>query len=505
MSSTSDHQDYPAMAKEGEISGIATITRIMYSVLICYSLLASFLGGGRWYTQIIFYFVFLMLFYIWHWLAHQKFMGKMHKIHWEHHFESFPPSRFYGKDGDCERLYGKQIPTLWDLLNPKRSTNFTLHHEGLLYVFLGITMVVARLVFSCSWTTLSFSVAMAATIGMVGSALHSSFHVKGFHLERYSWYRQLRTLHYMHHLGNTQHNFGILNIELVDGIFNTIKVFNPSKKEEDKKAKITLPDKISINDIKAVQSTNGSLTRYMLLSEIQPSPELESQILAKRGFPTAFVRFIIVVIGIWLWRSGLDYLMSVSHPIEIIQNLNIYDVGHELVSPITRVIKDVDHAPEILYNSQIIISDLIGVILICKSLFGRSIRPALTGIIALSIRTSMQFVTPFVTTSSQSFALNITVPTLFSNTDTSASFISPHIIIATILFMECLSNLDGDGNPIYKIFLSISVLCLAYYVGLSLVLRMNWSIDIMIAFAVSFGAMSASNRIAPALDYIRCL
>lgn len=36
------------------------------------------------------------MFYIWHWLAHQPFMGRMHEIHWRHHFHSFPPKKFYG-------------------------------------------------------------------------------------------------------------------------------------------------------------------------------------------------------------------------------------------------------------------------------------------------------------------------------------------------------------------------------------------------------------------------
>ena len=36
------------------------------------------------------------MFYAWHWLAHQGFMGKMHEIHWRHHFHSFPPKNFYG-------------------------------------------------------------------------------------------------------------------------------------------------------------------------------------------------------------------------------------------------------------------------------------------------------------------------------------------------------------------------------------------------------------------------
>ena len=180
-------------------------------------------------TQILFYFIVLILFYIWHWLAHQRLMGKMHQIRWEHHFKTFPPRKFYGDDGICKKTYGYDIPTFWQLMDPRKSTNFTIYHEGLLYGMIFIVLFIAKFVLYYSWSTVFFSFILASVMGIVGSALHSSFHVKGFHLERYQWYQQLRSLHYIHHLGNTQHNFGVLNIGFVDGIFNSIRLKDPIK------------------------------------------------------------------------------------------------------------------------------------------------------------------------------------------------------------------------------------------------------------------------------------
>jgi hypothetical protein len=47
------------MAKEGQVSHIHTILKIMYAALALYSLIASFVTGDPWFTQIVFYFIFL--------------------------------------------------------------------------------------------------------------------------------------------------------------------------------------------------------------------------------------------------------------------------------------------------------------------------------------------------------------------------------------------------------------------------------------------------------------
>ena len=189
------------MAQEAETSHVAHIVCAMYATIWAYSYLASLVTGDPWYTQCLFYFVMLVLFYAWHWLAHQKFSGRMYKIHMEHHLKNFPPSIFYGRPGTVKEIYGSEVPTLFDLMDPRRSTNFTFAHEGPLYVMLAIALTVARLVVGCSWPTIGFFLLMSVVMGSVGSALHSSFHVKNFQLERFQWYRELRTLHYLHHLG----------------------------------------------------------------------------------------------------------------------------------------------------------------------------------------------------------------------------------------------------------------------------------------------------------------
>ena len=46
-----------------------------------------------------------------------------------------------------------------------------------------------------SLPTCAFVVFLLAVMASVGNAMHMSFHVKGFHLEKYDWYMELRALH----------------------------------------------------------------------------------------------------------------------------------------------------------------------------------------------------------------------------------------------------------------------------------------------------------------------
>ena len=103
--------------------------------------------------------------------------------------------------GTCTREYGSECPTFLQLMDPRTSTNFTIHHEGILYGLLFIALLAERYALGFGWATVTLSLLMSAVIGSVGSALHSSFHVRGFQLEKYEWYLELRALHYIHHLG----------------------------------------------------------------------------------------------------------------------------------------------------------------------------------------------------------------------------------------------------------------------------------------------------------------
>lgn len=220
------------MANEGETSHIPTVILAMYTALASWSVLVSRTTGCSVWTMPLFYACGMLAFYTWHYLAHSEiyhltckriglgYCAEMHEMHMEHHLEKFPPSDFYGSAANFRNMYPDGKPTIWTLMDLTRTTNITrgtavsrevdadaktphspLAHEWLLLAMLAAIAAAGRTFFDVSGATTACAVAMFFVVASVGNALHMSFHVRNFHLEKYAWYRELRTLHYVHHLG----------------------------------------------------------------------------------------------------------------------------------------------------------------------------------------------------------------------------------------------------------------------------------------------------------------
>eukprot|EP00386_Alphamonas_edax_P006858 GDKI01022147.1.p1 GENE.GDKI01022147.1~~GDKI01022147.1.p1 ORF type:complete len:510 (+),score=158.09 GDKI01022147.1:100-1629(+) len=497
------------MAGEGQVSHIPTIIRLMYATILAYSVGCSFLTGDRWYVQVMFYFVFLVNFYFWHWLAHQKFMGKMYDIHWQHHFEWFPPSHFYGGPGVTnKRAFGSDCPTLWQLMDPRKSTNFTLAHEGILYALSIISLAVARFALHFSWATLGCAVLMAAVMGTVGSALHSSFHVRGFHLEHLQWYQELRALHYIHHLGSTQHNFGVLNLGLVDGLFHSLQLTDPLNKKDKEETSSTLPDNISPHMLQLVATSDGSLGRAMLLADITNNPSGTPQQLAtqQRGMPTVLVRILIIAFAVWFWQEGCVRVMQLTGPVSHYSDVHCFDFGHHLTSPLYVFIREQQpHIFGLLHDGTILISNVILVGLIVLSVWGSTTRPALTVALTLVMRTLLQFFTPFVATSHEYVRHESNMPSLFSTTSNSVSYLCPHILPALTLLLETRWNPALKLKNYHLLFQVLMAVPLVFQMVAALVLRSNWTFDVLVMVTLT-GLMAAmARRAAVCFDYVKSL
>ena len=116
------------------------------------------------------------------------------------------------------------------------------------------------------WSTMGFVCVMYLAIVSIENALHMSFHVRNFHLEKYAWYKELRTLHYIHHLGDMKSNMGMLNLLLVDGMTGSLATRDPLKNRlvEDTvfsglktRADKDFPDGITPADVKGVAQHAG--------------------------------------------------------------------------------------------------------------------------------------------------------------------------------------------------------------------------------------------------------
>jgi hypothetical protein len=344
---------------------------------------------------------------------------------------------------------------------------------------------------------------MAITMGSVGSALHSSFHVKGFQLECYEWYQELRALHFIHHLGNTKHNYGVLNISFIDGVFNSVKLLSPKSYSGDRQEDnhVTLPENIDARSLQRVGSSDGALGRAMLLNDISPSGSKPEP----GKLPTVLVRFVLLAFGVWFWQSGSEVLMTWSGQLTILDNLALFDIGHKITQPIyDLLIKSYPFAFVWLYNVQLFSTNVVVISMMALSVFGTTTRPAVTGITTLLARALLQFCTPFLATSSQIF-VPPTSSEHFSlfNTNSSASFLSPHIIVACVFLFESFWTTSFSSSRVSIPFLSS--LFFVMNVVITLILRTNWTCDII--FTTSLASLFAvlSNKYSFNLDYLKSL
>lgn len=493
------------MAAEGKTSHVSTIITIMYAVIIGYSVLAGYLTSTAWYTQIMFYFVILFEFYAWHLLAHQKWMGPMYRVHLQHHMHAFPPSNFYGPKDAFKKMYGTNNPTFLQLFDITKITFFSFVHEGILYILLTLTLVVEKYLLNYPWSATGFTLFLALSMGYIGSALHTSFHVKGIELEKYEWYLELRAYHYVHHLGTTQQNFGVLNIGVVDGLFQTLLSRDPLIKLHKDGEAITLPEKISHDNIKNVQKSIGSI---LLDSLFHPpiSDACQEEMDKRKGVPTVLTRIILVLACFWFWGQGTKFLLQMSRP--VITKVNVIDMGQSFVSSLREYLSSKDLLTE-AHDTQIIISDALCIVLSIMSVLGKSVRPAFTVLFSIVMRALLRAITPIVFISTTIILPPIHLSSFLANGMHGeeehvirAAYLCPHLIPAVVFALEICTSKDS-GNNLYLQTLSLTMII--YQAVVSLALHSTWSMDLIVVTTIALFAFNWAGKFSPRVDYMRSL
>lgn len=209
------------MALEGQVSNLFPMKLSMYSALVGYSAFVSVVTGCPQFTMVAYYFTGLTLYYAWHRTAHNRYSGAIHDVHMIHHWHNFPPHDFYGDETrSIEQLYGRENPSLWQLICNTKDGNVRWSHEGSLVLSFGILLLLSTVLTKCSLQVTFAAGLMYAVMGILGTALHMSYHVRGFELEPYAWYRELRAIHFIHHLQDV--NFAMVNTT-IDLAFGSLK------------------------------------------------------------------------------------------------------------------------------------------------------------------------------------------------------------------------------------------------------------------------------------------
>jgi len=208
------------MAQEGEWRHIPVVLCANHSFVLFYGAVASIVTGCPVLCIPTFYIYGLAVFYIWHWAAHNWEGSELNRIHMQHHQDQYPQHDYFG-DNDfivqsqrAER--DGRAANLLVLMNPCISTTTTWAHEGPIVLAIVAVILAARIIFELSLGTCAFILVGLSFMGSFGSALHISFHERDFQLEPYAWFRELRSLHMLHHMHRK--NYAMVNI-LLDLVF----------------------------------------------------------------------------------------------------------------------------------------------------------------------------------------------------------------------------------------------------------------------------------------------
>jgi len=150
-----------------------------------------------WYLFPVATYVCEVLGWTTHWLGHKKWTGAWYEAHMGHHMHDYPPWRF---------LSAKYIPAQVD-------------HGPRYMPAITATPLLASLICGMPFTLEVWLCGISASILVmyVSNELHHAYHVRHHPAERWSWFHKLRALHFLHHKGNMQHNYGISDY-LLDGV-----------------------------------------------------------------------------------------------------------------------------------------------------------------------------------------------------------------------------------------------------------------------------------------------
>lgn len=212
------------MSSEAEWTHIPTVLFATHSFVFLYGSVVSLISPDTSLLTIpLFYSVGLLAFYLWHVAAHELEQTELHRIHMEHHQDRYPQRDFYGDshpEVQAERLKRKSRPeTIWSLMNPSSSTTLSFFHEGPLLLSMIAIVVAAKLILGATVITCALALVGYGFMASFGSAVHMSFHERGFQWEHYAWYRELRSLHMIHHM--ERKNYAMVNV-LLDLAFGSL-------------------------------------------------------------------------------------------------------------------------------------------------------------------------------------------------------------------------------------------------------------------------------------------
>lgn len=403
-----------------------TLLPAYFVLLGGYSFAVSRLTGTAWYTMILFYVCFMLAFFVWHWQAHNRvkwipFNKGCTEYHRIHHWEHFPPQNFYGTAAAHEAYHGKTAESMSSWLGALPLASSPSHEAFIYMLFIGI-VVFARCVVGVDWATVGCAGALAVVIGVVGNYLHTSFHVQDHWLARYAWWRELRVVHFVHHMGSARHNYAMANFFL-DKAFRTYHgdAEGLAQKREDKRIRalvaaavrpgasesavaaaataLGLPSGVSILEIRSALRTSPLAYALLMGSDAQSASAAASAAAAavasstartafSRGWSAVFVRAVLVAVALaaffQLQRDvasvNAKFLAAGGVSTDAAASVGMLDRGHAVTEWLYRQLAASPQLAAAAVLASTVITEVCAAGAILAAVAGSSVRPALTAL-----------------------------------------------------------------------------------------------------------------------------
>jgi hypothetical protein len=486
----------------------------MLTALCAYAALASAVSGCAWYSMLCFYALGLAAFWLWHAQAHHKlawvpFNTKCFEYHSKHHWVTYPPKYFFGSPEHKKAVADADaIMSDWKGGMPGRTP---WQHEALLYFFTVSILVGAKFLAGVNNGTLAFVAFGYLLMGSIGGYLHNSFHVIGHPLSEYEWYKELRALHYVHHLGTAKHNYAVLNFAL-DKMLATYVLDNPTPKagssiEKRKTAAALMENEDITNEHVRKALTSSPLSHALLaFAPVSTGRSVKTGTL-NRGFSAVFVRVLWIIAALALWNISEEFVTSITNSMALRQpavvdpNI-IIDRGHEALAPINAVLQEYGALADSLIIFSSISVDIAALFILGASIFGTSITSMAGAIIFLIVRQFCELVVLLPVPSGCSWHRpELQFPSLFVSYDGGHQFFfSAHIGLFTIAVRELL-RLSKGRVAWQRIFIAVAgLLFIGAQAGVLVSLRAHWTVDVVVGFVVALLSSLLADKYASWMD-----
>jgi hypothetical protein len=567
------------MAGEGEVSHIPKVVLCIYFFLMGYSYVTARLTGCSLLVVPAYYIVGMVGFYNWHRMAHSEWLhelfvkwgfpyfAELHEIHMEHHLERFPPTDFYGSAKLFAKLYPSGKPTIWSLMDLTKTTNiadgtamesstaktakkkkcagnsapahsFLAHEWPVVLTGSGILFCGMLPPFRVSGATTGMVFVLYFLQASLMNALHMSFHVRNFHLEKYKWYLELRTLHYIHHLGDMKTNFAMMNLGL-DGFFKSLAIedhrLKGGKRRKGYYQQVVhgkrdnhFPHGITRNSV-LLSAQHAGMSSQILGFHLQfdEADAASARRKTKKGFPAVLLRVTLTCTCMYLWWNVYAWLGPAMEHIRPPDTLDgnpkalaleaitpAPDIGHLALSPVNKWLMEGEGSPRAVFCCAL--SDFFGEIMclaaILISLFGVSFRPVLSGLLVLVTRLLLELVLS---------ANMLIVPTekisdwqetgrhFFVKPYVGYSFVSARVAFSTVIVLELLSiSVHGQGEQFFgrvrtkhkAMAGALAGFLMLFQTGITIALHESWTFDVLIAILLARLSGILADRYTPWLD-----